>query len=364
MNKKVIFGVIAVAVIALLGWYFFADKGKESGIQETVKIGAILPLTGGASYLGESIYNGIKIAEEQDSSNIKIIYEDCQADPKQAVSSYKKLQATGIKNFIPTFSSVVNSIAPLSTKTDEFLFATSVSSSHITKQNNNLYRLFVHADGDADMIADYCIDSLKAINVGIVYINDDFGKDYSNVFRTQIANRGGIVSIEIPFDKGETDFKNVVLKAKSATKCEAFYIIGYDNNLSQLLISYHTYKINKPILSIATMGQDNVRSQVGEKKISELPPIIYTTTEFAAKSISSPQKDKFLSLYKNKFNKEPDYFAAFAYDVVNIISEAHKNSATDMKGYVNNTEFRGVMGLIEFNGDRDANIKMVIEKLN
>lgn len=355
------------AALLILGVYLLnACSGSPTSnnlTNERLKVGAIIPLTGPAAFIGESISNGVKLAEEENAESISISYEDSQADPKNAVSAYQRLRASGVKVYIPTFTAVVNAVAPLSTQEDELLFATSVSASNITNQNKNLYRLFVHADGDADLIADYSIDSLSLKNVGVIYINDDFGRDYLNVFKKQITNRGGKVCLEIPYDRAELEFNNNILKAKNETQCEAFYLIGYDQNLIQLLKSYHTYKIDKPILSIATIGQKNIADELGNM-IGELPPIYYTTTAFAANKISSEAKEKFVTNFTNRFGKAPDYFAAFSYDLVNILVQAHKNDPQQLKDYINKTTFNGVMGEITFGENRDSNFKMYVERLN
>lgn len=362
--KKQIYLSIVMIVIGVAIFNACSDSSNlNRPASEPIKVGAIIPLTGPAAFIGESISNGVKLAEEENPESISISYEDSQADPKNAVSTYQRLRASGVKIYIPTFTGVVNAIAPLSTQDDELLFATSVSASKITEQSKNLYRLFVHADGDADLIADYSIDSLALKDVGVIYINDDFGKDYLRVFRDQITKRGGSVCLEIPFDRAQLDFKNNILKAKNESRCEAFYLIGYDQNLIHLLKSYSTYKVNKPILSIATIGQKNVSDELGSL-VGELPPVYYTTTAFSANKISSESKDKFVTNYTKRFGKAPDYFAAFSYDLVNIMVQAHKNDPQHLKEYINKTIFDGVMGKITFGENRDSNFKMYVERLN
>lgn len=363
MEKRVLLSA-AVLVISIALFSACSDSSTlNNSAHKPIKVGAIIPLTGPAAFIGESISNGIKLAEEENGGSLAISYEDSQADPKNAVSTYQRLQASGVKVYIPTFTAVVNAVAPLSAQEDELLLATSVSASNITTQNKNLYRLFVHADGDADLIADYSIDSLSLKNVGVIYINDDFGKDYLRVFKDQLTKRGGSVCLEIPYARAELDFKNIITKAKNETQCEAFYLIGYDQNLIQLLKSYHTYKIKKPILSIATIGQKNVAEELGNV-IGELPPIYYTTTAFAANKISSEVKEKFVANYTKRFGKAPDYFAAFSYDLVNILAQAHKNDPQHLKEYINKTTFQGVMGEIAFSRNRDSTFKMYLERLN
>ena len=326
-------------------------------------IGAILPLTGPAAYIGESIKNGIQLAETMHDSSVNVMYEDCQADPKAGIATYRRLKGGGVNVFIPTFTGVTNALIPLAMDTSNLLLATSVSASGITASNPNLFRLFIHANGDADMIARHAVGAMGLKRIGVLYVNDDFGKDYMQVFKSTVLAGGGSIPLEIPFDKTEMDFKNVMLKVKSNPQCEAFYVVSYDKNLISLLSSYVEAKIDRPILSIATIGQPNVREALNGLPGS-LPMMVYTTTAFEKEDFSSPEKTAFAAAYQSRFGKAPDYFAAFSYDALNILAEAHERSPKDLKRFLRESKFTGVMGEISFDPTRDANVPMQIDTLN
>lgn len=335
----------------------------ESAKGAPVEVGAILPLTGPAAYIGESIKNGIELAETMHPNTIRVYYEDCQADPKAGIATYRRLKASGVDVFIPTFTGVTNAVSPLAMDTSNLLMATSVSASGITASNPNLFRLFIHANGDADLMAKYAVDSLGLKSIGVLYVNDDFGKDYVRVFKAAVESNGGIIPLEIPFDKTEMDFKIIMIKARSNKECEAFYVISYDKNLISMLSSYVSARVDRPILSIATIGQPNVRESL-KGLPGSLPKIYYTTTTFEDRGYRSQAKSAFIDSYQSMFGKEPDYFAAFSFDALNILAEAHEKAPTKMKGYLKHTRFNGVMGEIAFDSERDAMIQIHIDTLN
>ena len=89
MKGKIAIFALAVAAILLAGCV---------QQQETIKIGAILPLTGETMVWGENSRNGMQLAVEEINSAggingklIEIIYEDSQCNPSKAVSSIQKL---------------------------------------------------------------------------------------------------------------------------------------------------------------------------------------------------------------------------------------------------------------------------------
>lgn len=341
-----------------------SDPPKEDAAKVMpLEVGAILPLTGPAAYIGESINNGIRVAEERHPQSIKVIYEDCQADPKAGIAAYRRLKGAGVNVFIPTFTGVTNALIPLSMDSSNLLLATSVSASGITASNPNLFRHFIHANGDADLIAKHAVETMALKSIGVLYVNDDFGKDYMQVFKNAAVASGGSIPLEIPFDKTEMDFKNIMLKVKANRQCEAFYIVSYDKNLISLLSSYVEARVGRPVLSIATIGQPNVREAL-KALPGPLPTMVFTTTAFENEAVKSAEKAAFATAYLSKFGKAPDYFAAFSYDVLNILAVAHEKSPHDLKRYLHENKFTGVMGEITFDTTGDASVPMQIDTLN
>lgn len=88
MKTKVIFGLLAVLVVA--GLAYLAQKPHT----DSIRIGVISPLTGGAAYWGESALVGTRLAEEDlrgKGIDISVLVEDGQLDSKLALSAAQKL---------------------------------------------------------------------------------------------------------------------------------------------------------------------------------------------------------------------------------------------------------------------------------
>jgi len=359
--RKVLSTVLVVSLVLT----FFSFQGCEKKQEDVIKIGAILPLTGGASFIGQSIKNGLILAEAQKKDKIKLIIEDSQGNPKNGVSIYNKMKTQyGIKIFIPVFSGVTNALIPIANKNKDLLFATCVSSGNISQKSDNLFRLFVNANGDARKIANYAVDSLAMKKFYILYVNDDFGIDYKDTFIDEINKTTGSIVGTNSFERNENDFKNILnlLKAKSQN-VNAVYLLGYDNNMGILLKQYYEANIHIPILSIATIGQPNVIKYIKDI-LNDFPDVYFTNTLLNAKGHSNKIKLDFLNKYNEKFNASPNYFAAFAYDLLNITAESiSKSNPEDIKQYMINNNFSGVMGKINFDKYGDAQFPMIIEKL-
>src|SRR3990167_8003750 len=88
---------VIVVIMSLLSLAFTGTAISESQ-PGSVKIGAVLPLTGDSAAWGEQGKYGIELAVEEINSkggingkNLEVVYEDSQAIPKNAVTSIQKL---------------------------------------------------------------------------------------------------------------------------------------------------------------------------------------------------------------------------------------------------------------------------------
>ena len=99
--KAVIWLIVAVIIITGI-WWGVGRKSTQlpTAKKEVIKIGAILPLTGVESRVGELSKNGLIMAEQEinarggiQGKDIKVIIEDFQSETKKAVTSYNYLKS-------------------------------------------------------------------------------------------------------------------------------------------------------------------------------------------------------------------------------------------------------------------------------
>ena len=126
---------IVIITILGLGLLFIGVAFSES-FSSSVKIGAVLPLTGDSAAWGEQGKYGIEMAvEEINSKNgingkrLEVVYEDSQAIPKNAVSSIQKLVNV---DKVPAIvgdivSSTTLAMAPIAERSKTVLMAISAS---------------------------------------------------------------------------------------------------------------------------------------------------------------------------------------------------------------------------------------------
>jgi len=115
MHKKTIGWIAAAAIVAVAGVVLvLAVNGHFSGKQEReTGIGAILPMTGGAAYVGQSCREGMELAtvqfkEAHPDGKIRLLVEDSANDPKTGLNALRKLR--DVSN-VPIIACVMSAVA-------------------------------------------------------------------------------------------------------------------------------------------------------------------------------------------------------------------------------------------------------------
>ncbi|MEO0263399.1 MAG: ABC transporter substrate-binding protein, partial [candidate division WOR-3 bacterium] len=121
MKKAKFFRLFFTTFLLIFILFSPACKKREAKKEEVIKIGAILPLTGGAAEFGVGNKNGIILMVEDinakggvDGKKISVFFEDSQSDPKIAISIFNKMLKTDEPDFLfICLSSVAMALKPL-----------------------------------------------------------------------------------------------------------------------------------------------------------------------------------------------------------------------------------------------------------
>ena len=362
INKSLLF--LVCALFYLNG---FGDESKAI----SYRLGAILPLTGNASHIGDQIKAGMDIAVQEINSsdgingkNLEIAYEDSKNDPKEGVSIFNRLVSTETTPIvISAMTGVTNAVIPIADSTKTVLMATGASASGLTDRSVYAHRLFITADLDAATMAKFAVQRLKLKRIAILQVHDEFGESFANIFKTKFQDASHKIVYREAFEKGTTDFRGLVQKLKNVSP-DGIYILGYDNNLALLPIQIRQAGITVPILSIGTIGQPNVLAQAGVA----LENTYFTTTQFSADNPITPEAKRFVENYEQKYGKAPSYFSAFSYDAVHLLANAIKDGGYSSEGIRKSLNsgktYHGAMGEIRIKPNRDADFKMVVKKIH
>ena len=166
-TSKIIIGIIVLAVVFWGGVKLLGTKDEKT--KEPIKIGAILPLTGPASFVGEGMSYAIQIAAEEinrqggiGGREIQLILENSMSEGKTAVSAIQKLiNVDKIDLLIGGSTYEMMAISPIAEQNKIPIITPCSSKPMVTENNNYVFRLMASDSIQANWAANVSYNFLK-----------------------------------------------------------------------------------------------------------------------------------------------------------------------------------------------------------
>ena len=357
-TKKTVL-VVSVLVCALLLSLFIMRGNKET--TNEIRIGAILPLTGWASFTGQTCKEGLDLAiqdinKEQSDYTFKIIYEDCKSSPKDALMAYKKLRSFGIDYFVGFGGQFLLGYTQETNGEDVVLFAEGAANMNLLSLSDKCFRLFPNADMMTDKVVSFYHE--KGITkAGVVYLQNDAYSLYANFFKQKYESDTTRISIFEGYDPNSRDFKDIVNKLVGKD-IELLYLAGAGESTALFLRQLYE---NPKTASIPVVGDMSLYISSNLELIGEVKAPIYImdsyiTTEFSQK-------------YQNAYGTHPNAYGAYAYAtpyiLLNTFNALNGNtSPQQVFSYIKENEFETVVGTVKFdNGTREPKLTLVVNTI-
>lgn len=288
-----------------------------------IKIGVILPLTGGAAVYGQAIKNGMELARSEDSvaSPNRIVspkYQDDQSLPASSVSAaHNLIDIEKVPAIIGgAMSSTAEAIIPLCEASKIVLLSPTATEPSLTKEGGYFLRLWPSDDYDGKVMAEIAYNKLNLRGVSIVYINVAYGVGITQVFEHEFRKLGGKIVSEDGYNQNATDFRAILSKVKTANP-EAIYLPGYVNEIGQILKQVRELKINAKILGVNSLYDPKLIEIAGPA--AEGAVFTYPTFDLQSQDTIVTG---FIAKYTRIYGAKPDAFAAQGYDSWRVIRTA------------------------------------------
>jgi branched-chain amino acid transport system substrate-binding protein len=338
--------LVALALLIITGC---GVSGEVVKTEDLLTIGAILPLTGPASFVGQEHLKGMELAVD---SGIEIIYEDSAANPKNAINQFTTLVTfQNIDAAIAILTPVAEVVSPLAQQHEIPLLLTTVSLDSVEDNRDFVFRDFTNSKQDAGLSARFAREHLNATTAIILYIFDDYGQSYSDAFTAEF---GGAVKT-FGFERSEADFRSQLLKAK-ALESDVLYVIGYDNHIVNVVRQAKELEINTTFMSNWVLASplilENAKGAVDDVYITT--PDFYVDTR--------EEVVEFKEGFFSKYGHYPDAYAALGYDAVKMLEFAHKSG--DIKaGLQEISGYRSLMGEMSVDQDGEMSFPLRFAKV-
>jgi len=312
---------------------------EKSG--EEFSIGALLPLSGEASAYGRWIREALELGKEEinttggiQGKKLEIIYEDDSANPKKASLAQKKLSQ---KYKIPVVfgswvSSCVTAQIPIARRTKTVVLAEAIAPK-LKRTGGYMFTIQPRAEYYIKKLVPFVYFDLNIRRVSILYVDNDFGIAQANIFQTIFENLGGKIISKAAFRQGETNFKGMLKKIKKENP-QAIFIPAYTEVIPLIK---QAKKLNVPAKFLASVPFENpeIITKLGKLAEGVVYPYHYVSDP------KNPVNKNFIKNYKMKYGREPEGFAALAYEGIHIIAKALRNWDQKDKESLKN-EFYGI----------------------
>lgn len=365
-------------LISALLFFPFEGMAKES-----YKIGAVLSVTGAASFLGEPQKNTLLMLQEQinkaggiNGIPIEIIIEDSKSDETQAVLSVKKLidKDKVLAIIGPSTTGESMAVIPIITQAKTPLISCAAGAG-ITLPISERYWIFKVAQYDTSAVeAIYLHMRKKNISkIGIITISTGYG-DSGRKALLELAPKFGItITADERYGPKDSDMTTQITKIKASG---AQAIVNWSVGPGQVIVTKNWYTLKPGIPLYQSHGWGSKRNITLAGKAAEgLIVPLGRLVVWDKISDSHPQKPvlkRYATDYETRFKSEPSTFGGHAYDSLMMIVEAIKKVGTDrnkIRDYLENNikNWPGTGGIFNMSEkdhcglDKDA-FEMVIVK--
>lgn len=311
--------------LALLGG---CGGGKPSS-SEPLKVGVILPMSGGTATYGEESWNGILLAEEdlkKQGVNWKIVLRDEKSTKAEAGNQAKLLiDSEGVDVLLGSVaSSNTMQIAVEARESGVPLITPASTNDQVTIDGGPVVSRICFKDSfQGPVLAEFAVSKGWKKAVAVVDKSQAYSVGLAESFDKAINAAGGTVDY-VYYNSKDTDFANVVLNAANF-KPQVIFISGYYPEAGPMI------KQGKEAWKgIPVIGGDGLDSPDFISLLGDTNAEIYCTTHFAADA-PDPMVQGFAQRYEKRFGKTPGAMAALGYDVVLVLHDAVKRCADPKK---------------------------------
>jgi branched-chain amino acid transport system substrate-binding protein len=283
----------------------FAIGAPALAQAQAIKIAGIYELSGAGATSGTNFKDGVQLAIKEINAaggilgkKIESTIADTQSNPGVAKGlATKAVDEDVFAVFGPVFSgSIMVSMAE--TKRAEIPNFTGGEAAAITKQGNPyIFRTSFTQDTAMPKVARYIANGLKAKNVAVMYVNNDFGKGGRDAITKALTDLGVKVVADISTDQGQIDFSAPVLKAKQVN-ADALFVYVNEEESARALRELRKQGYDKPLVGETTL--------TGQKVIELAGDAANGATAHVGLTIDAPNER--MLAFKAKFYKEYNYF--------------------------------------------------------
>jgi len=327
---------VRVHMLLLAGTFAAASALAPGAVlaQEAVKIGLIVPMTGGQASTGKQIDNAVKLYLQQHGDTvagkkIEVILKDDATLPDNTKRLAQELIVNDKVNIIAGFGITPAALAaaPLATQAKVPEVVMAAGTSIITERSPYIVRTSFTLGQSCTIIADWAVkNGIKKVAT----LTSDYapGKDALNFFKQNFTAGGGQIVEEVTVPLQNPDFAPFLQRMKDA-KPDAMFVFVPAGQGGSFMKQYAERGLDKAGIKVIGPGDvtdDDLLKDMGDAVMGTVTAHLYSAAHPSAKN------KEFVAAYKKAFNQRPGFMAVGGYDGMNLIYEALKKTGGKADG--------------------------------
>ena len=316
MKTKLTFAALLCVIIFL--------TGCAAQIEAPIKIGAILPLSGPAAIWGENIQNGMILAQQElarQGIDVEIVFEDSQARADVGVTAYRKLNdVDDVDLIVSAFSRVSVPLVPLADEDQIPIIMTLVAAKGVAEQSPFSFRFYSNERQYVEPQFAW-MDPAVYDKIAVLWINDEYGVAVHDVIIEQANAKGIEIVADENFVPRSADYRTQLTKIKEADPKAVLFVaatppeVAAIKQLRELGITADIIE-NSALLAIPSARAAAGDAAEGAATLAFPYSLGKTGTAFKGQ-------------YQATFDAQPNFGAAFGYDMVALVGKASGGNAME-----------------------------------
>ncbi len=323
---------------------------------ESIRIGAILSLTGNSAFMGQSMREGIQLAVEEinkrggvNGRKVEIDVQDSKSEPEAAIDAFNRVESSHSPLFYLSFLSNVGvALAPLADEKKVVLVGLMTSAAAFTLGHDWVYRFSPLVKADTGPLL-LMLQDLKVKRLGILYSTEEYGAEQQKLLSRGFVDNGGTVAVQ-SFELKDSDLKRQIDALKD---CEAIVVASLGTGLTNAIQQVRAANFKGFILTPSAGANPATLAGPDMQGVYMAAPIIYNPAYLFAHEAA----DQYSARYQKPFN----HWAAAGYDFVKLVAGLLEEAQRTRQGVKDvmaaGFQYSGVFGPVRLrSGDHDIAI--------
>jgi branched-chain amino acid transport system substrate-binding protein len=354
---------VVIALTALLALLLPVMSFTDAQSKGTIKIATQSPLSGGQAALGEGIKLGAQLAVEKFKGplekmgyKVELVPFDDQAKPDVGVANAKNIIAD--KDILAVIGHLNSGVAIPSSEVYKEVDVAMISPANtnpiVTDRGYpNVNRVCGRDDVQGLVGAEFAHATLKIKSAYIIHDKTQYGQSIAEYFKADSEKKGAkVLGFEGTEEKSNFDPIITPIKAKNPS---LIYFGGIYDQAAPFFKQAREKGIKAKFMGPDGMDSSDLTKIAGKAVVG----MYYTSAAGPASAL--PKAKTFVEDFKKKFGKNPEPYAAEAYDATHIallaieqVAKSGKLSREDVSAAVRKVKLAGITGDISFDskGDR------------